>query len=218
MSFAPKSRHPEDLSDDEVRALRRTAFAAAVSVIDLWSARPPAMNRLDYLESFVRDQGVVDPVAHRYAVAQAALFLSEESAFAEYVPAPGLGDVEWLRFMIESRGASDTSLSFQLARALGREVSVSEVRRAREALGLGANSGAADDDTLAILRSVAAGDAPSARRFLTDPQWLRQRVVERDMSDGEIARELARVGLSCDRSTVRLYRRNQGLKRPGYAD
>ena len=76
--------HPEDISDQEVNRLRRLAFSAAVEVQRLWQQSPPSgKTQLDRIEEILREAGVSERSAHRYAVAQAAQFLSQEESFFE---------------------------------------------------------------------------------------------------------------------------------------
>lgn len=215
--------HPEDLSDAQVSQLRRLGFHAAVTVLERWNqVPPPEGTRLEYIGKLIQQSGVHAPPARRYAIAQAAQFLSQPEMFDEYVPPQGVEDEEWLRFMITVRGASDVDIAFQVARARGGTgmPDIAAVRDARIRLGVNANCAGADADTLHILAQIE-DRAPTARDFLTNLDWLSERVLVRNdgegLSDGDIARELIRVGLPCDRSTVRLYRKMHKLKRKGYS-
>lgn len=214
-----RARNPEDLTDAEVVRLRRLGFSAAMEVRRRDRDGSPArgVNRLEFLEIFVERAGVSDLLEQRFAVAQAAQFLAEPGVFREYVPEEGLKDAEWLRFMVEDLGASDTEIAFQIQRRSGKQTApnVKAVKKAREALGLAANCGQHDEDTMALMEGVARTEL-SARHFLLNRSWLKTRVVDRDLSDGDIAKELARIGFPCDRSTVRLYRKTHGLRRRSY--
>lgn len=209
---------PEDLSDADVERLKRIGFGAAMAVLRAWrSPDPPRCTRLEFVERYVAEAGISDLVSQRYAISQATQFLTDPNSFSEYVPPGDLDDAEWLRFMIEYQGASDTDLAFMIARLRGGTIDVERVRLARERLGIPGSSDSgsdADSDTLRIIERLG-GLPKSARDFLRDREWLKKRVVDLNMSDGSIARKLARIGVPCDRSTVRLYRRIHRLKRPG---
>lgn len=208
----PFSRLPEDLSDDDVEYLRRLGFLAAVAGLG-WSAPRGGSKKslLDYLEEFVEQAGVIEPNEKRYAVAQAAAFISNPATMADYIPSRGLEDDDWLRFVIRELGLSDIDLAFKLARHRGESGApdVEQVARARERLGLLPNNQSDDADTLEIMCSTPP-EQLSAQSFLKNKTWMEAR-VKRRWSDGRIAKELLRIGYPCDRSTVRLYRKEHGL-------
>lgn len=207
----PYSRLPEDLSDEDVEYLRRLGFFAAVAGLGWVAPKGSKKSRLEFLEEFVEQAGVTDPNEKRYAVAQAASFISNPSTLSSYIPPRGIEDEDWLRFVVQELGLSDVDLAFRLARHRGESgvPDVEQIARARDRLGLPPNNQSDDADTLAILQSTP-GDQLSAQIFLLNKAWVEAR-VKRRWSDGRIAQELLRIGYPCDRSTVRLYRREHGL-------
>lgn len=216
----PSFGHPSssaDLSDHEVEALKRLGFAAALRVLGFAhpSIAVAGSTTLDALMRFAADQGVADLVSRRFAVAQAAFFIHHPDSFADYVPPRDVHDAEWLRFMVEDRKATDLEIAFQIGRCRRRAGApdVWSVASAREALGLPGNISERDQDTLDIFLAHE-GQTPSARDFLGVRAWLARRVLlPSDMSDGDIAKDLTRVGVPCDRSTVRVYRNQHKLRR-----
>ena len=97
---------------------------------------------------------------------------------------------------------------------MAAQSAIQGVLKARERLGIESNVKGKDQDTVRILAEAA--DLSNPRVLLGNREWMEERVVSRDMSDGDISKELGRVGFSCDRSTVRLYRNLLGLSRPSY--
>ena len=214
-------RTPLDLTDEEVHAIRRLSFTIALEILAMKGEKERSKRgaRMALIEKrLVNHPANLDGAAQLYAVGQVAQFVSNDDYFDMYVPPNPLEDEEWLRFMVESRGRSDSAIAFQIARSL-REFTdppIVEIRASREEFGIeGADSIGENKDTLRI---IAAKDGEViASDFLTDKAWLERRVVDEDMSDGMIARELEGVGAPCDRSTVRGYRSKFNLTRPSIA-
>ena len=211
-------RTPTDLTDGEVFRLRRLAFSIAREIQEMQSdaGREKRGARMALIERMIADHASpTDKAAELFTIGQVAHFLADGGYYEIYVPPDPLEDEEWLRYMIDVRGASDSALAFQIARSTRGHPApdVEKVTQAREGFGIAPSDRVGEnEDTLDILARLE--EEPRASDFLSDRDWMERRVVERDMSDGAIARELEGIGAPCDRSTVRGYRSDFGLARP----